>query len=108
MFGFRMTDAPDGKERKVMRIPREEQLAIIQVLKHGKAWGYGNMIAHLQTAWAARLVAAEGFDEESGKRSSNRLLFRFEVWTGIRIAADRFRKLYVKLIGASKPGTSRL
>ena len=52
-------------------------------------------------------MAKYPFDDESGQRNSNRLLSGDGVWTGIRMAADRFRLLYVRLIGASKPGTSR-
>ena len=43
-----------------------------------------------------------------GVLNSRRRVFGFGPLFGIRIAADRFLKLYASLTGASKPGTSRL
>src|SRR3974390_1766045 len=43
----------------------------------------------------------------SGKRTSTRRAFGLDTY-GIRQAADRLRAEYARLIGASKPGTSRL
>jgi hypothetical protein len=42
-----------------MKISEGERVAIIEVLAYGEAYGYGNLIAHLQTAWAARLMDDE-------------------------------------------------
>lgn len=50
-----------------MRVPREERLAIEQVLLLGEQYGYGNLIAHLQTVWAASLVS-QGLDEATAKQ----------------------------------------
>jgi hypothetical protein len=41
-------------------------------------------------------------------RNSTRFAFGLGEYVGMRIAAERFRALYAKLTGASKPGTSRL
>jgi hypothetical protein len=38
-----------------------EQRAVDATLAAGAAYGYGNMIAHLKTAWAERLMRYEGF-----------------------------------------------
>src|SRR5258705_12562807 len=43
----------------------------------------------------------------SGKRTSTRRAFGFDTY-GMRQAAERLRAEYARLIGASKPGTSRL
>ncbi len=51
--------------------------------------------------------ARYGFAVGSGKRTSIRRPLGFETY-GMRIAAERLRAEYARLIGASKPGTSRL
>ena len=51
--------------------------------------------------------ARYGFAVGSGKRTSMRRPFGFDTY-GTRIAAERLRAEYARLIGASKPGTSRL
>src|SRR5436190_20462292 len=51
--------------------------------------------------------ARYGFAVGSGKRTSIRRAFGL-VTRGTRTAADRFRAEYARLMGASKPGTSRL
>ncbi len=40
----------------------EEIKAVKSVIELGRRWGYGNLIAHLTTAWA-RVLIAEGHDE---------------------------------------------
>jgi len=39
-------------------ISKEEKDAIKRVLKVGEKHGFGNLIAHLRTAWAASLIAS--------------------------------------------------
>lgn len=53
-----------------MRISEEERRAVEQVLAAGKAWGFGNMTAHLQTAWAKCLMDEHGFDEGAARRGA--------------------------------------
>jgi len=42
-----------------------EQEAIIKVCEIGKVYGYGNMIAHLGSAWALMLMNDHGLTEEA-------------------------------------------
>ena len=53
-----------------MRVSVDEQYAIRQVLAAGERHGYGNMISHLQTAWAKSLMDNYGFDEKSARLAS--------------------------------------
>ena len=51
-----------------MNISQDERDAIKAVLAAGERFGYGNMISHLQTAWAKTLIDADdGFDEKSAR-----------------------------------------
>src|SRR3954470_14566241 len=52
--------------------------------------------------------ARYGLHDGSGERNSSRFAFGEGEYMGMRIEADRFRELYARLTGASKPGTSRL
>jgi hypothetical protein len=54
-----------------MKISESERLAICAVLGYGEAHGYGNLISHLQTAWAAKLVEY-GFSEKAARRATGR------------------------------------
>jgi hypothetical protein len=54
-----------------MRISEAERLAIQDVLAYGETHGYGNLIAHLQTAWAARLMRS-GLSETAARRATGR------------------------------------
>ena len=51
-----------------MKISKDEQLAIKAVLEAGNLYGYGNMISHLQTAWARMLVKHHYFSEEIARK----------------------------------------
>ena len=51
-----------------MKIARQEQEAIRIVLAYGDAFGYGNLIAHLATAWARRLMTRNGLDEAAARK----------------------------------------
>ena len=55
-----------------MKISSAEHRAIIEVLKHGEAFGYGNLICHLQTAWAAMLMKQYGLSEEAAREATAR------------------------------------
>ena len=46
---------------------RGEREAIRKVLAAGSQYGYGNMIAHLQTEWARMLIREYGMSEESAR-----------------------------------------
>jgi hypothetical protein len=52
-----------------MNISREEQRAIAAVLEHGERFGYGNLISHLQTAWAQRLMQG-GLSERAARAAT--------------------------------------
>ena len=52
-----------------MRISEDERRAIRTVLGLGEEWGYGNLIPHLQTGWARRLMR-NGLPEESAREAS--------------------------------------
>ena len=43
----------------------------MQVLDHAEAYGYGNLITHLQTAWAAKLMRG-GVSEKVARLSTAR------------------------------------
>ena len=49
-----------------MKISVDEQIAIRTVIAYGDEHGYGNLISHLQTAWARKLVE-QGFDEKGAR-----------------------------------------
>ena len=51
--------------------------------------------------------ARYGLAVGSGARNSTRLAFGLLEYIGIRQMADRLRAEYMRLTGASKPGTSR-
>lgn len=53
-----------------MRISDEERAAIGAVLRAGAKFGYGNLIAHLQTGWARMLMARYGMDEGAARHAS--------------------------------------
>lgn len=53
-----------------MRIGADEQLSIRRVLAAGREHGYGNMISHLQTAWAKKLMDDYRMDEECARHAS--------------------------------------
>lgn len=54
-----------------MKISEAERFAIREVLAHGEEWGYGNLISHLQTAWARRLMRV-GVSEKVARLSTAR------------------------------------
>lgn len=54
-----------------MKISEAERIAINEVLACGEQFGYGNLITHLQTAWAARLMQG-GISEKVARLSTAR------------------------------------
>ena len=54
-----------------MKISEAERIAIQEVLAYGEAHGYGNVITHLQTAWAAHLMR-DGMSEKVARLSTAR------------------------------------
>lgn len=54
-----------------MRISAREQRAIRIVVDFGTEFGYGNLITHLQTAWARRLMEC-GLDERTARLATGR------------------------------------
>lgn len=55
-----------------MKISEEEQLAIRAILLAGERFGYGNLIAHLQTAWAKSLMDHYSMSEETAREATAR------------------------------------
>lgn len=62
-----------------MKISRSEQLAIIEVLAYGEAHGFGNLISHLQTAWAKHLMTLYGMDEKTAREASGGAGYPFQM-----------------------------
>lgn len=90
----------------MMKIPRSEQIAIQEVLAYSEAHGYGNLISHLQTAWAQRLMR-DGLSEAAARRASGGPGYPFPMqadliergeWdeTGARYARTRSRPANAK------------
>ena len=50
-----------------MKISTSEKEAIEIVCEMGAKWGYGNMISHLQSAWALMLIKNYGFEIETAR-----------------------------------------
>jgi hypothetical protein len=53
-----------------MNITPDEQAAIRTLLDLGQRFGYGNMISHLQTAWARMLMREHGVSEHVAREAS--------------------------------------
>ena len=53
-----------------MKISEAERQAILSVIGYGEIFGYGNLIAHLNTAWARKLVK-EGMPEKYARQSTH-------------------------------------
>ena len=53
-----------------MNISREEQEAIRATLQAGARFGYGNLISHLQTAWAKMLIDEYGLSETTARKAA--------------------------------------
>lgn len=66
-----------------MKITPEEQAAIASVLDAGKRHGYGNMIAHLQTAWARVMMDRYGLDEEGARIATRGPGYPFQMQTDL-------------------------
>lgn len=62
-----------------MRISGAERDAIRAVLDYGASHGYGNLISHLQTAWAASLMRSHGMDEASARAAAGGPGYPFEM-----------------------------
>lgn len=54
-----------------MKISEGERQAIIKVIELGCEYGFGNLIAHLNTAWARNLIKKYGFPEEVARKSTH-------------------------------------
>lgn len=57
-----------------------EEAAIRKVVKAGAEFGYGNMIAHLQTAWAMTLMNQYGMSEKQARQGAGGSGYPF-AWT---------------------------
>lgn len=53
-----------------MNVSESERQAIVSVVQAGKDYGFGNMIAHLQTAWAKTLMEKWNMPEEHARQAS--------------------------------------
>jgi hypothetical protein len=63
----------------MMKISEGERKAIQEVLAYAEAYGYGNLISHLQTAWAKVLVEKEGMDEKTARLVSGGSGYPFQM-----------------------------
>ena len=54
-----------------MRISPKEQQAIRTIVELGNQFGFGNLMAHLQSAWAKTLMDRDGFDETTAQEATN-------------------------------------
>lgn len=62
---------------EVMLLPGERE-AIKRVLIAGSQYGYGNMIAHLETEWARMLMQRYGMSEESARAAAGGIGYPFD------------------------------
>ena len=64
-----------------MIISEQEHRAIKQVVALGEEFGYGNLIAHLQTAWARVLMAKYDMPEKAARLAARggEYGYRFEM-----------------------------
>src|ERR1041385_7235410 len=73
--------------------------------------GWPGSILFITPSSPAIIMAAKamyGLQLGSGGRNSTRFAFGDDEYIGIRHAAERLRREYARLTGASNPGTSRL
>jgi len=54
-----------------MQISDGERKAVKRVIEAGQSYGFGNMIAHLNTAWAKHLMEHWGMSEEAARGSTH-------------------------------------
>lgn len=54
-----------------MKISEDERQAILTVINLGSQYGFGNMIAHLNSAWAKNLRDKWGMPEEVAMKSTH-------------------------------------
>lgn len=55
-----------------MKISQAEQEAIQKVIELGAQYGYGNLIMHMQTAWARSLIDGHGMEPSSARLATAR------------------------------------
>jgi hypothetical protein len=53
-----------------VRISPKEQEAIRIIVELGNQFGFGNLMAHLQSAWTEKLMSQYGFDEATAQRAT--------------------------------------
>lgn len=66
-----------------MKISSAEQAAIRQVIEHGHTFGFGNLISHLQTAWARLLIEKYDMSEKTARQASGGRGYPFEMQNDI-------------------------
>ena len=62
-----------------MKISDAEQKAIIAVIDAGKKFGFGNLISHLQTTWARRLMSDADLSEKVARAATGGPGYPFEM-----------------------------
>ena len=62
-----------------MQISQAEQAAIRQAVCAGETFGYGNIISHLQTAWAQLLVDKYQMSEDAARKAAGGDGYPFEM-----------------------------
>jgi len=55
-----------------VNISSQEKRAIQEVIAHGEQFGYGNLICHLQTAWARKLMDEYDMKESTARAATAR------------------------------------
>ena len=54
-------------EKIMIKVTEHQRQLLLSVLEVARDIGYGNLILHLQTKWAADLMARYGFDEKAAR-----------------------------------------
>jgi len=66
-----------------MKISRDEQTAIATVVRLGGRHGFGNLISHLQTAWAKSLVTQYQMPERAARKAAGGAGYPFQMHTDL-------------------------
>lgn len=67
-----------------MKLSKQEQLAIQKAVEFGELYGFGNLIAHLKSAWAAKLMQDWGFEEKQALVCADSNAYSFALHKDLR------------------------
>ncbi len=68
-----------------MRISTDEQHAINETITFGERFGYGNLISHLETAWARKMMDEYDINEKSARAVSGGSGYPFAMQDDLRL-----------------------